>query len=176
IVTAIAAYKRDYARKDPLVGRLYRPPYQMVSRNPLSREFRLRLRNALFGESEDSSWQSLLKIEGIDEDMAKKLYANGIEDLGTLAIATDEELQIEGLDVQQLKEFWEEAKRIISALATGSIRFLKGIDQTTYDSLTKKGIYLITQIMKLTEIPEGMSSSTWSVMIEDAKRITSDSN
>lgn len=176
IVTAIAAYKRDYARKDPLVGRLYRPPYQMVPRNPLIREFRLKLRNALFGESEDSSWQSLLKIEGIDEDMAKKLHANGIEDLGTLAIATEEELQIEGFDVQQLQEFPMDARRIISALATGSIRFLKGIDQTTYDLLTKRGIYLITQIMKLTEIPEGMNSSTWSVMIEDAKRITSDSN
>jgi hypothetical protein len=175
IVTVIAAYKRDYARKDPLVGRLYRLPNQVVPRNPLSREFRLNLRNALFGESEDSSWQSLLKIDGIDDNMAKKLHANGIEDLETLAIATDEELQIEGFTVPQLREFQLEARRILNALATGSIRFLKGIDQTAYDLLTIRGIYLISQIRELTGIPGGMNSSTWSVMIEDAKRIMSDS-
>jgi len=173
IVTIIASYKRDLARKDPLVGRLYRPPPQIVPRNPLSREFRLKLRNALFGESEDSSWQSLLKIEGIDEDLAKKLHANGIEDLEILAVATDKELQVEGFDAIQLQKFQKEAIRIIRALLTGSIRFLKGIDETVFDLLAKKGIYLITQIIKLTEIPEDISPSTWTTMIDDAKRITS---
>jgi len=48
IVSAIAVYKRDYTRKDPLVGKLYLPPPSVVPRNPLSREFRVRLRDALF--------------------------------------------------------------------------------------------------------------------------------
>jgi len=104
IVTAIAAYRRDYTKKDPLVGKLYQPPPSVTPKNPLSKEFRVKLRNALFGESERSNWRSLLKIEGIDEDMAKKLYDNGIEDLGVLAMATDEDLKIESFDIQKMKE------------------------------------------------------------------------
>ncbi|GEM_PF-1113631 len=171
IVTAIAVYKRNCTREDPLVGRLYGPPPSVVPRNPFSREFRIRLRNALFGKSENSYWQSLLKIEGIDEKMAKKLYAEGIEDLRVLAMATDEELQIEGFDIQQIKEFQKEAARIIMALKTGSVRFLKGVDEHTYNLLTERGIYLIKQVMEFTEAPEGVDISTWEMMKDDAQRI-----
>jgi len=171
IVSVIAAYKRDYKRKDSLIGRLYRPPYQILPRNPMSSDFRLKLRNALFGESENSYWQSLLKIEGVDESTSKKLHAGGIEDLEILAMATDAELRIQGFEVQQLQKFQVEAKRILNALATDSIKFLKGIDQTAYDSMTKKGIHLITQVKELTGAPEGVNSSTWGVIMADAKRI-----
>jgi len=58
-------------------------------------------------------------------------------------------------------------------LQTDSIKFLKDIDQNTYDILTKKGIYLITQLAKLTEIPEDIDSSIWSKIIDDARRIIS---
>jgi len=54
IVTAIAAYNGNYTGKNLLVGKLYGPPCQIVPRNPLSREFRKKLRNALFGDSENS--------------------------------------------------------------------------------------------------------------------------
>jgi len=171
IVTAIAAYKRDYTKKDPLVGKLYQPPPSVASKNPLTRKFRVKLRNALFGESECSNWRSLLKIEGIDEDMAKKLYASGIEDLGVLAMATDEDLKIESFDIQKMKEFQREAMRVINALATNSIMFLKEINQDMYDILVKNNIYLIKQIVELTEAPEGIDSAVWKKIREDAKRI-----
>jgi len=169
IVTAIAAYKRDYAKKDPLVGKLYRPP--LIPRNPLSKEFGIKLRNALFGESENSNWRSLMKIEGINEDIAEKLYAEGIEDLEVLAMATDDELQVKGFDIQKMKEFQEEARRIIWALKTGSIRFLKGMNQEVYNLLVKKGVYLIEQIIELDEIPEGIDSKVWRKIKKDAQRI-----
>lgn len=171
IVTAIAAYKRDYTKNDPLIGRLYRPPYHINPRNPLGREFRLKLRNALFGNSENSLWQTLMKIEGINEELAKKLHFNGIEDIDVLASVKGDELIVDGFTNDQLLEFQKEAIRVVYALQTDSIRFLKGIDQNTYDTLTKKEIHLITQLTKLTEIPEGIDSSIWSVIIDDAKRI-----
>lgn len=171
IVTAIAAYKRDYTKKDPLVGKLYHPPLSAAPKNPLTKNFRVRLRNALFGESECSNWRSLLKIDGINEDIAKKLYDNGIEDLGVLAMATDEDLKIESFDIQKMKEFQREAIRVINALATNSIKFLKGVNQDIYDLLVKNNIYLIEQIVELTETPEGIDSVVWKKIREDAKRI-----
>jgi len=173
IISTIGAYKRDYTKKDPLVGRLYMPPLSTNVKNPLSREFRLKLRNALFGTSENSSWQTLMKIEGVNEGIAKKLHSNGIEDIGTLISAEREDLSVEGFTPEQLFTFQREARRIAMALQTGSIRYLKGIDQNTYDILTKKGVYLITQLTKLTEIPEDIDSSIWSVIIDDARRIIS---
>lgn len=173
IVSAIGAYKSDYTKKDPLVGRLHRPPLSADVKNPLNREFRLKLRNALFGTSENSSWQTLMKIEGINEKIAKKMHSNGIEDIGTLANVEGEDLSVDGFTSEQLFAFQKEARRIVMALQTGSIRYLKGIDQNTYDILTKKGIYLITQLTKLTEIPEDIDSSIWGVIIDDARKIIS---
>jgi len=125
----------------------------------------------LFGESECSNWRSLLKIEGIDEDMAKKLYDNGIEDLRELAMATNEDLKIESFDIQKMKKFQQEAIRVINALATNSIMFLKGINRDIYNILAKNNIYLIEQIVELTEAPEGIDSAVWKKIREDAKRI-----
>jgi len=169
IITAIAAYKRDYAKKDPLVGKLYRPP--LIPRNSLSKEFRIRLRDALFGESENSDWRSLTKIEAISEDIAKKLYAEGIEDLRVLAMATDDELQVNGFDIPKMKELRQEARRIIWALKTGSIKFLKGMNQEIYNLLVKKGIYLIEQIAELDKTPEEIDSEIWKKIRKDAQRI-----
>jgi len=171
IVTAIAAYKRDYTKKNPLVGKLYQPPPSVAPKNPLNRIFRVKLRNALFGKSECSNWRSLLKIEGIDEDMAKKLYDNGIEDLRVLAMVKDEDLKIESFNIQKMKEFQREAIRVINALGTNSIMFLKGINQDIYNILVKNNIYLIEQIVELTEAPEGIDSAVWKKIREDAKRI-----
>ena len=140
--------------------------------NPTNRtKFYLKLRNALFGESETSNWQSLMDVGGINEDMARKLYENGIEDIGVLAMTTDEELQVLRFDLQHLRDFQKEARRILWAQRTGSIRFLKGIDQSTYDILTTKGVHLITQILELTAPSEGIDPSKWDKMVTDAKWI-----
>lgn len=171
IVTTIAAYKRDYSKKDSLIGRLYHPPYQVNPRNPLDREIRLRIRDALFGDNENSDWKSLTKIEEINQEMAKRLHDNGIEDLGILAIASDEELEIKGFNIGELKKFQNDARRIINALSTGSIRFLKGIDNGTYKLLTEKGIYLITQILEKTNNPEGITPSKWDEIVKDGEAI-----
>ncbi|OYT33343.1 hypothetical protein B6U96_16145 [Archaeoglobales archaeon ex4484_92] len=103
--------------------------------------------------------------------MAKKLYDNGIEDLRVLAMATDEDLKIESFDIQKMKEFQQEAIRAINALGTNSIMFLKGINQDIYNILAKNNIYLIEQIVELTEAPEGIDFAVWKKIREDAKRI-----
>ncbi|MCD6188975.1 MAG: hypothetical protein J7J97_02085, partial [Thermococcus sp.] len=83
----------------------------------------------------------------------------------------DEDLKIESFDIQKMKEFQREAMRVINALVTNSIMFLKGINQDMYDILVKNGIYLIKQIVELTEAPEGIDSAVWKKIREDAKRI-----
>jgi hypothetical protein len=32
-----------------------------------------------FGDSEDNDWRSLMKVDGITEDVAKELHTKGIE-------------------------------------------------------------------------------------------------
>lgn len=169
VVTAIATYNRDNSKEDPLVGKLHEHP--RTPKNPLSKEFKLILRDALFGDSESSDWQSLTKIEGITEDIAKKLHTNGIEDLNKLAIAKEEELEIKGFDKSELCEFQKEARRVISTLITDSIRFLKGMNNETYNLLTKNGIYLIEQLNE-EEIPKSIEKERIKSMLEDANRIT----
>jgi len=170
VVTAIATYKRNYAKDDPLIGELHEHP-RNTPKNPISREFRIKLRDALFGNSECSNWQSLMKIEGIDENLAKKLHANGIEDLNKLAIT--KELEIGVLDESKLHEYQKEARRIISAITTNSIRFLKGMNDDTYDLLTENGIYLIDELIK-DDTPAGINKEILQTLLEDAKRIKSD--
>ncbi|RPJ69452.1 MAG: hypothetical protein EHM20_16395, partial [Alphaproteobacteria bacterium] len=82
IVTAIGAYKFDIYREDKFVGKLYWPFKSPI--NEMSLNFRLRLRDALFGNSETSNWKMLMKIPGIDENLAKLLHSSGIEDIDTL--------------------------------------------------------------------------------------------
>ena len=43
--------------------------------------------------------------------------------------------------------------------------------QDMYDILVKNNIYLIKQIVELTEAPEGIDSAVWKKIREDAKRI-----
>jgi len=49
--------------------------------------------------------------------------------------------------------------------------FLKGINQDIYNILAKNNIYLIEQIVELTESPEGIDSAVWKKIREDSKRI-----
>ena len=41
-----------------------------------------------------------MKIKVIDEDMVKRLYDSGIEDLRLLAVAADEGLKMESFDIR----------------------------------------------------------------------------
>lgn len=170
IVTSIGSYSRDYTKPDPLIGRLYPPLASIIPKNPMSRKFRIILRNALFGDSETSNWKSMMKVEDIDETLARKFYNNGIEDLGELASTTDEELIIDGVDLERMKIYQKEAKRIAAALHFGSIKYLRGIDQPTYDILTSKGIHLTENLLKIQK-PTEIAQQIWDTMIQDAKRI-----
>jgi hypothetical protein len=170
IVTAVATYKRAPSFKDPLVGRIYRlnPPFP---RNSMSKELYLKFRTALYGKSENSDWESLLKVKGIDHELAQNLYDNGIEDLGTFAIALEEDLNINGLDKDNLLKLQNEAKRVIMAIKTDSIRFLNGINEGTFDLLTSKGITLISELVKLDKAPENVKLAQWNVILIDSQRI-----
>jgi hypothetical protein len=169
IVTAIGAYERDLSREDPLVGKLYRPPVAPV--NKTSQKFWLEVRNALFGRSETSDWKSLMRIYGVDEQMAKLLYSRGIEDLGVLAGIQEDEFVLEGVPSEKLSQLRDEARRVIGAISTDSVRFLKGMNRETLDILQRKGIYLIKDILEKRAPPEGISHDAWELITEDAKRV-----
>jgi hypothetical protein len=98
---------------------------------------------------------------------------NGIEDLGILANIQENEYYIDGFPQEKLLQLKEEAIRIIHAISTGSIRFLKGMDQETFDILTEERIYLINKMLELEAPPEGINSRVWLSLIEDAKNILS---
>jgi len=169
IVTAIGAYRRDYDKDDPLVGKLhhpYKPPM-----NKMSQKFNLRLRDALFGNSEISDKGSLMRIPIIDENMAMLLYANGIEDIGILAGIRENDFAIEGVSWEELSQLQKEAIRVIGAISTSSVKFLKGMDKNTLNILQKNNIYLINKILELDIPPEGISHEVWSLLREDAMQI-----
>lgn len=170
IVTAIGAYRRDYDKDDPLVGKLHHP-YKPPT-NKMSQKFKLRLRGALFGNSEISDKGSLMRVPIIDEKMATLLYANGIEDLGILAGIRENDFVIEGVSWKEISQLQKEAIRIIKAISTGSIIFLKGIDQKTLTILQSNKIYLINKILELDIPPEGIPHEVWSLLREDAMRIS----
>ena len=169
IVTAIGAYRRDYDKDDPLVGKLHHP-YKPPT-NKMSQKFKLRLRDALFGNSEISDKESLMRVPIIDEKMAILLYANGIEDLGILAGIRENDFVIEGVSWEELSQLQKEAIRVIKAISTGSVIFLKGIDQETLTILQSNKIYLINKILELNIPPEGIPHEVWSLLREDAMQI-----
>lgn len=170
IVTAIGAYKRDLDKEDPLVGKLYRPPVAPVNR--ISQKFWVRLRDALFGKSETSDWRSLMQIYGVDEQMANLLYSSGIEDIGVLAGIQGDVFVVEGVPSEKLSQLRDEARRVIGAIYTDSVRFLKGKNKETFDILQRNGIYLIKDILEREALPEGISPDVWALITEDAKRVS----
>ena len=170
IVTAIGAYERDLSGEDPLVGKLYRPPIAPV--NKISQKFYLEIRNALFGKSETSDWKSLKSVYGIDEKMAQLLYSSGIEDRGILAGIQEDEFVVEGVPSEKLSQLRDEARRVIGAISTDSVKFLKGMNQETFDILQRNGIYLIKDILELEAPPESIPHDVWALITEDAKRLS----
>jgi hypothetical protein len=171
IVTAVGAYTRDHTKPSPLVGKLYQPFPSKPTRNPMTKEFRIRLRDALFGDSETSKWKGLLTIEGIDEETARTFHMNGIEDLDALASTDESDLDIHGILKATALYYQKEAKRVLAASQTGSIKYLKGMNQEIYGILTAQGVHLIEQILSITDIPEGIDREKWEILLSDAKRI-----
>ena len=169
IVTAIGAYRRDYDKDDPLVGKLYHS--YKTPKNKMSQKFKLILRDALFGESEISDKKSLMQVCGINEKRAHLLYSNGIEDIGVLAGIRENDFVIEGVSWEELSKLKKEAFRVIMAISTSSVKFLKGMNQETLTILHNNKIYLIHKILELDIPPEGIPHEVWSLLKEDAMRI-----
>ena len=169
IVTAIGAYRRDYDKDDPLVGKLHHP-YKNPT-NKMSQKFRCRLRDALFGNSEISEKESLMRVPIIDENMATLLYANGIEDIGILAGIRENDFVIEGVSWEEISQLQKEAIRVIKAISKNSVKFLKGMDQKTLTILQSNNIYLVSKILELDVPPKGISHEVWSLLKGDAMRI-----
>lgn len=170
IVTAIGAYRREYDKDDSLVGKLHHP-YKPPT-NKMSQKFKCRLRDALFGNSEISDKGSLMRVPIIDENMAMLLYANGIEDIGILAGIRENDFVIEGVSWEELSQLQKEAIRVIKAINTSSVKFLKGMDQNTLTILQSNNIYLINKILELDIPPEGISHEFWSLLREDAMQVS----
>jgi hypothetical protein len=169
IVTVIGAYKFDMYKEDKFVGKLYYPFKFPI--NKMSLNFRLRLRNALFGNSETSNWKTLMKIPEVNENQAKLFYSNGIEDIDTLVTVNENEVLIKGMPLEEIVRLKSEAIRVIGALSTNQINFLSGINAEDIKMLQKEGIYLIRQLLEREKIPEGINEWKRSLLVEDAKRI-----
>ena len=172
IISLIAVYKRVYHSDRVIsVGKTFRAPFYVNLVHSLSRVFVLKLREALFGEADISDWRTLLYIDGLDEEMAKKLYELGVDDIQTLASLNENDLEIDGFDKLFLKKCQEEARRIILLVSTNDIRFLKKIDQPTLEILYKNGIYFITQILKGCPKPSQISDEKWNELVSEIRRI-----
>jgi len=169
IVTAIGVYKTNIDRKDSLEGRFYRPFISPI--NKLSQNFWLLLRTALFGQSENSNWKSLMHIIGIDENTARLLYCSGIEDIGVLANIQEEDFVIDGIPLEKLSYFKEEARRVLNALSTMSVRFLKDVNGNFLEILYNNELYLLEDLLKQEVPPKGIIEDIWCLFMEDAKRI-----
>lgn len=113
-----------------------------------------------------------MRVYGIDEKLARLLFANGVEDLGILASIQENEFVIEDMPWEELSQLQKEARRVIGAISTGSIRFLKGIDKQTYTILESNGIYLITKLLEQEVPPAGISHGIWLSLKEDVRRIS----
>jgi hypothetical protein len=113
-----------------------------------------------------------MRIYGVDEQMAKLLYSSGIEDRGILAGIQEDEFVVEGVPSEKLSQLRDEARRVIGAISTDSVRFLKGMNRETLDILQRKGIYLIKDILELEAPPEGISPDVWALITEDAKTVS----
>ena len=169
IVTVIGAYKFNLDSEDKFVGKLYYPFKSPI--NKMSLNFRLRLRNALFGNSETSNWKTLMKIPEVNENQAKLLYSNGIEDIDIIVTVNENEVLIKGIPLEEITRLKSEAVRVIGALSTNKINFLSGINAEDIKILQKEDIYLIRQLLERGKIPEGINEWKWSLLVEDAKRI-----
>jgi hypothetical protein len=169
IVTAIGVYKFIFDGEYKFVGKLYLPI--KYPKCEMEQNFRLRLRNALFGDSETSNWKTLMMIPGIDENLAKLLYSNGIEDIDILIAVNEDQICIKGMSSAEISKFRSEARRIACALSTHRINFLNSIDAEDVKILHKEGIYLIDQLLGEEKIPIGINESKWNLLVEDAKRI-----
>jgi len=111
-------------------------------------------------------------IYRVDEQMAKLLYSSGIEDLGVLAGIQEDEFIVEGTPWKKLSQLRNEARREIRAISTDSVKFLKGMNQETFDILQRNGIYLIKDILEKEAPPKGISHDAWALITEDAKRVS----
>lgn len=171
IISGIVAYKRDYSLKNPLVGKIYRLPQNINPKNNLDEDLRIRIRDALFAESETNDWKSLMIIDNIGEKTAKLLYSMGIEDLETLSVIPESRLNIKELKHLNHKKIQNEANRIILASTTNSIIYLKGIQTNNLDILQKNNIHLITELLQLDKKPDGIDPKSWNIMRDDANRI-----
>jgi len=110
-------------------------------------------------------------IYRVDEQMAKLLYSSGIEDIRVLAGIQEDEFIVEGVPSEKLSQLRNEARRV-SAISTDSVRFLKGMNQETFDILQRNGNYLIKDILEKEAPSKGISHDAWALITEDAKRVS----
>lgn len=168
IVNYIGSYRRTGNFEIPFNGKLYHPPSGIEAKNPLTKDFVKRLRETLFGIRE-ADYISLTKIRGIDKRKAKKLFHNGIEDLGILASDDLTKYCIPGISSTELEEFQREAKRLIHIYQTGRVDFLRIVDEEIVKVLHENNILLIKQIYEVKK-PKGIKYSTWRKIKNEAKK------
>jgi len=168
LVNYIGSYRRVQDINLPLKGKLYRPPLGIKPRNHTSRKFIRKLREALFGITEDD-YISLTRINGIDKKKARKMYNNGIEDPGILAFEDLSKYCVPGIPLSELKEFQQEARRIIEINRTGRVELLKSVNDEILKILKDDNIGLIRQILERKK-PKSIKHSTWSEIQNEAKR------
>jgi hypothetical protein len=170
IISSIAkCQKIPWNFESPFQGKLLRP--NRPPQNKISQEFWVRLRDALFTSNVDCDVTTLQQVRGIGGKTACLLYNNGIEDIVALVLINPNDFLIPGISTKRLSLWQKEARRIINARTTKSIRFLKNLNEETFDILFKEEIFLIEDLLKRKTPPKGISSKRWKRLHDDAKHI-----
>lgn len=168
VISAIAVlYKPEFGGVSLYNGAIHSHPNP---KHPLSPKTWIDLRDLLYGDNARKSIRSLDIIDGIDEEKAELLYSNGIDSIYYLALVDLSHYSIDGISSEELKYFQDEARRMLSAKSSDSIKCLKDINPDIILILKENGIERITQL-RAVDKPDEIQGSDWEPLIEEAENI-----
>lgn len=168
VISAIAVvHKNEFGGFEHYEGAIHSHP---SPKYPLNPKIWVDIRDALYGDNARKSILSLHTIDGVDENIADLLYSSGIDSIYHLTLVDLSYYLIDGIPSEKLKEFQDEAKRMLNARRVDSIKCLKDINPDIISILEEKGIRKITQL-RASDKPAEVQDSDWKSLIDEAEII-----
>ena len=166
-VAGMGPSESDYGYLD---GKLYRP--LKTPRVPVNVKLWVRLRNALFGPSQEKAIAEINRIPTISREEAKALVEHGVDDVSFFAAGLIE--FPEGLDIKRdrFRQLQEQAMRLALIGATGRIDYLRSAQGIDLIPLWQDGIYTIIQLLERKSRPPRVEEECWSHLKEEATTLS----
>ncbi len=167
-ISGVAAISAEDLRVGPLRGELFRPLESSLY--PLSPRMWVRLRTALYGPRPMELVHRMSRIPDITENEAEALVDYGVDDHSFFA--ADKIPYRSGIPIseERYQDLVENARHLQTLVHSGRISDLRIAEGVDLRPLYEKGIFLIKQLLKTDEPPEGFSASIWRAMQEEAAR------